>query len=198
MSSKFNSLGAALQAALKPAFAQIGHVDILVNSAGIADENDPEQEDIWHRVLNVNLHGTYYATLEALTVMPDGGRIINVSSILGRAGNIRNTAYCTSKHAMLGFTKSLALDVACRKITVNAVLPAWVDTPMLRRGIALQAEKVGTAPEQMLRNARKKIPLHQLIKSAEVASLIAFLASAEAANITAQSFTIDGGFTCGV
>lgn len=188
----------ALRAALQPALAQIGELNILVNSAGIADENEPEQDDIWHKVLNVNVHGTYYVTMEALAVMPDGGRIVNVSSILGRAGNIRNTAYCTSKHAMLGFTKSLAMDVASRKITVNAVLPAWVDTPMLRREIALQAEKIGTSLDQMLRNARKKIPLRKLVQSEEVASLIAFLASEEAANITAQSYTIDGGFTCGV
>jgi NAD(P)-dependent dehydrogenase (short-subunit alcohol dehydrogenase family) len=90
------------------------------------------------------------------------------------------------------------LDVAPRKITVNAVLPAWVDTPMLRKEIALNAEKIGVDPEQMLRNAKKKIPLKRLTKSEDVANLIAFLASSEASSITAQSFTIDGGFTCGV
>jgi ketoreductase len=189
---------AALRAALKPLIETAGQIDILVNSAGIADENEPEQIDIWRRVLDVNVHGTYYVTLEALEAMPDGGRIVNVASILGRGGNVRNTAYCTSKHAMLGFTKSLALDVAPRKITVNAVLPAWVDTPMLRREIALQAEKIGVEPAQMLRNARKKIPLRSLVQSEEVASMIGYLVSDAAASVTAQSFTIDGGFTCGV
>lgn len=187
----------ALKAALRPALTQLGHIDILVNSAGISTENEPEQDDIWHRVLDVNLHGTYYVTLAALEVMPDGGRIINVSSILGRAGNVRNTAYCTSKHALLGFTKSLALDLALRKITVNAVLPAWIDTPMLRRGLSVQAEMGGTDLNQLLRNARKKVPLRRLLESEEVASLIAFLASDEAAAITAQSHVIDGGFSCG-
>lgn len=189
---------AALRSALKPLVATAGKIDILVNSAGIADENEPEEADIWHRVLNVNVHGTYYATIEALEAMPDGGRIVNVASILGRAGNVRNTAYCTSKHAMLGFTKSLALDVASRKITVNAVLPAWVDTPMLRREIALQAEKIGAEIDQMMRNARKKIPLRGLVQSDEVAAMIGYLVSDAAASVTAQSFTIDGGFTCGV
>jgi NAD(P)-dependent dehydrogenase (short-subunit alcohol dehydrogenase family) len=188
----------AVRAALQPLLARVERIDILVNSAGIADENDPEEMHIWHKVLGVNLHGTYHTTIESLAYMPDGGRIINVSSILGRAGNVRNTAYCTSKHALLGFTKSLALDVAPRKITVNAVLPAWVDTPMLRKEIALNAEKIGVDPEQMLRNAKKKIPLKRLTKSEDVANLIAFLASSEASSITAQSFTIDGGFTCGV
>lgn len=188
----------SLREGLQPLLARLERVDILVNSAGVADENDPDEIDIWHKVLGVNLHGTYHTTIESLTYMPDGGRIINVSSILGRAGNVRNTAYCTSKHALLGFTKSLALDVAPRKITVNAVLPAWVDTPMLRNEIALNAEKIGIDPEQMLRNAKKKIPLKRLTKSEDVANLILFLASNEASSITAQSFTIDGGFTCGV
>lgn len=187
-----------LREALQPLLTRLERVDILVNSAGVADENEPDEMHIWHKVLGVNLHGTYHVTIASLAHMPDGGRIINVSSILGRAGNVRNTAYCTSKHALLGFTKSLALDVAPRKITVNAVLPAWVDTPMLRNEIALNAEKIGADPEQMLRNAKKKIPLKRLTKSEDVANLIAFLASNEASSITAQSFTIDGGFTCGV
>lgn len=187
-----------LAAALQPLLQQLERVDILVNSAGVGDENEPEETHIWHKVLGINLHGTYYTSIAALAFMPNGGRIINVSSILGRAGNVRNTAYCTSKHAILGFTKSLALDLAPRKITVNAVLPGWVDTPMLRREIAHNAEKIGVDPEQMLRTAKKKIPLKRLTPSEDVANLIAFIASTEAASITAQSFTIDGGFTCGV
>lgn len=188
----------SLRAALRPAIAAFGRIDILVNSAGIADENEPEQIDIWQRVLNINLHGTYHVTLEALEAMPDGGSVINVSSVLGRAGKRRNTAYCTSKHALLGFTKSLALDLAPRRITVNAVLPAWVDTPMLRHEVGLQADSLGLPSEQLLRNARKQIPLRRFIAADEVASLIGFLASDAAAGITAQSYTIDGGFTCGV
>lgn len=188
----------ALQAALRPVLAEIGRIDLLVNSAGIADENEPEQADIWQRVLDVNLNGTYHVTLEALNAMPDGGRIVNVSSVLGRAGKRRNTAYCTSKHALLGFTKSLALDLAPRRITVNAVLPAWIDTPMLRHEVTLQADSLGLPPEQLLRNARKQIPLRRFLAAREVASLIGFLASDDAAGITAQSYTIDGGFTCGV
>lgn len=188
----------ALKTAVTPLLQQLERVDILVNSAGVGDENEPEETHIWHKVIGINLNGTYFASVEALAYMPNGGRIINVSSILGRAGNVRNTAYCTSKHGILGFTKSLALDLAPRKITVNAVLPGWVDTPMLRREIALNAEKIGVDPEQMLRSAKKKIPLKRLTPSEDVANLIAFLASAEAGSITAQSFTIDGGFTCGV
>lgn len=189
---------AALQAALHPILAQCECINLLVNNAGIGDANDIEQDDIWHRVINVNLHGTYYVTLEALKAMPDDGRIINVASVLGRAGAARNTAYCTSKHAVIGLTKSLALDLAPRRITVNAVLPSWVDTPMLNRELTIKAERNGQPLEQVLRNARKQVPLRRLLESVEVASLIAFLASDEAAGITAQSYVIDGGNLCGL
>jgi NAD(P)-dependent dehydrogenase (short-subunit alcohol dehydrogenase family) len=188
----------ALRASLQPAIDRFGKIDVLVNNAGVSDENEPEEDDIWHRVININLHGTYYVTLEALQAMPEGGRIINVSSVLGRAGYVRNTAYCSSKHALLGFTKGLALDVALRKITVNAVLPGWIDTPMLRRGLQVQAEKSGIEFQQLIRKARKKVPIRRLVESSEVASVICFLASSEAAAITAQSYVIDGGFLCGM
>jgi len=188
---------AGLARALRPLLQEAGRVDVLANCAGIAQENEPEDADLWHRILDVNLNGTYHATLEALALMPDGGRIVNVSSILGRYGRIRNTAYCAAKHAILGFTKSLALDLALRRITVNAVLPGSVDTPMFRHELALEAEKVGLPAEQLLRSTRKKVPLRRLVEAREVAQLIAFLASDEAAAITAQSYVIDGGLMMG-
>jgi NAD(P)-dependent dehydrogenase (short-subunit alcohol dehydrogenase family) len=187
----------ALRDSLLPAISRFGKVDILVNNAGIADENEPEQEDIWRRVIDVNLHGTYYVTMEALRAMPDGGRIVNVSSVLGRAGHVRNTAYCSSKHALLGFTKGLALDLALRKITVNAVLPGWVDTPMLHQGLQEQANKSGADLQQILRKAKRQVPLRRLVSSDEVAAMICFLASPGAAALTAQSYVVDGGALCG-
>lgn len=183
----------ALREALQPLLNRLEKIDILVNCAGIARENEPEEYEVWQRILDVNLHGTYYVTLEALKRMPDGGRIINVSSVLGRYGRIRNTAYCTSKHALLGFTKSLALDLALRRITVNAVLPGSVDTPMFRHELMVEAAKAGMPAEQLLRTTRKKIPLRRLVESSEVAAIIGFLASDEAAAITAQSYVIDAG-----
>lgn len=90
--------------------------------------------------------------------MADGGRIVNMSSILGRAGKVRNTAYCASKHGIIGMTKALALDLAPRRITVNAILPAWIDTPMLQGELAAQARIAGITHEQILRNAKKKLP----------------------------------------
>lgn len=182
---------------LRPLLQAAGRVDVLVNSAGIAGENEPEDADLWHRIIDVNVNGTYHATLEALAVMPDGGRIVNVASILGRYGRMRNTAYCASKHAVLGFTKALALDLALRRITVNAVLPGSVDTPMFHRELALEAQRAGLPPEQLLRSTRKKVPLRRLVAAREVAQLITFLASDRAAAITAQSYVIDGGTLMG-
>ncbi|PWQ86738.1 short-chain dehydrogenase, partial [Enterococcus faecium] len=77
---------------------RVGFVDVLVNSAGVCDENEPEDLDNWHKVISINLNGTFYVTSLCLPLMAEGGRIINMSSILGRAGKVRNTAYCASKH----------------------------------------------------------------------------------------------------
>ena len=177
---------------------QIGRIDGLVNNAGIADENEPDDEVTWDRVLGINLNGTYNTTHAVLPYLVEAGRIVNVASVLGRAGKIRNTAYCASKHAILGFTKSLALDLAVRKITVNAILPAWVDTPMLHRELDRQASLIGVETNHLLRNARRNIPLRRLVQTDETAVLIKFLLSDAAGAITAQSITIDAGFMCGV
>ncbi|GHF69046.1 3-hydroxyacyl-CoA dehydrogenase [Streptomyces mashuensis] len=184
----------ALRAVLRP----LRTLDILVNNAGVADENAPDDESTWLRVLDVNLHGTFAVTATCLEFLVDNGRIVNVSSILGKAGKMRNTAYCASKHGLIGYTKGLALDLASRGITVNAVLPGWIDTPMLRREIAAQAAEIGADPARMLRQARKSVPLRRLVEAREAAELIAFLVSDRAAAITAQSLTVDGGYTRGM
>jgi len=189
---------AVVQSALGGLCRRIGRIDALVNAAGIADENEPDDAAAWDRIIGINLGGTYNTTQAVLPYLADGGRIVNVSSILGRAGKIRNTAYCASKHGVLGFTKGLALDLAARKITVNAILPAWVDTPMLRQELARQASVIGTETGNLLRNARRAIPLRRLIEADETAALINFLLSDAASAITAQGITIDAGFTCGV
>jgi len=187
----------AVREALGGLAQRLGRIDGLVNNAGVADENEPDNDKVWDRVIGINLHGTYNTTLAVLPYLADGGRVVNVASILGRAGQVRNTAYCASKHGIVGFTKSLALDLAPRKITVNAILPAWVDTPMLRGELARQAALIGSETAQMLRNARRNIPLRRLVEADETAALVRFLLSDAAAAITAQGITIDAGFMCG-
>jgi 3-hydroxybutyrate dehydrogenase len=189
-------------AALRTLFAdlgkRLGYIDVLVNSAGICNENEPEDLDNWHKVIGVNLHGTFYVTSLCLPLMPRQGRIINIASILGRAGKVRNSAYCASKHGIVGMTKALALDLAPRQITVNAILPAWVDTPMLQHELAVQAGIAGLSQAQILRNAKRKLPLRRFIESSEVAAMVHYLVSPEAGSLTAQSLVLDGGVGLGM
>ncbi|WDR36153.1 SDR family oxidoreductase [Pseudomonas serboccidentalis] len=188
----------AMEAFFKHLGTQVRQVDVLVNSAGICNENEPEDRHNWHKVISVNLNGTFYVTSLCLALMPDRGRIINMSSILGRAGKVRNTAYCASKHGIVGMTKALALDLASRQITVNAILPAWIDTPMLQGELATQAAIAGLTQEQIVRNAKKKLPMRRFIQSEEVAAMVRYLASPEAGGVTAQSLVIDGGVGLGM
>ncbi|MGE1177466.1 SDR family oxidoreductase [Pseudomonas sp. BW7P1] len=188
----------AMEAFFKQLGTRIKQVDVLVNSAGICNENEPEDLHNWHKVISVNLNGTFYVTSLCLALMPDRGRIINMSSILGRAGKVRNTAYCASKHGIVGMTKALALDLASRQITVNAILPAWIDTPMLQGELATQAAIAGLTQEQIVRNAKKKLPMRRFIQSEEVAAMVRYLASPEAGGVTAQSLVIDGGVGLGM
>jgi len=188
---------AALQPGLRPRLAALGRVDVLVNSAGIGDVNQPEDERTWHRVLDVNLHGAYRVIVQALPHMGEGGRIVNVASVFGRVGHPRNTAYCAAKHALVGLTRGLAMDLAPQGITVNAVLPASVDTPMYRHELATEAGRAGMDPEGFIELALQHIPIARFVQAGEVAGLVAYLASPQAAAITAQCCIVDGGQTCG-
>ncbi|MEX0446963.1 SDR family NAD(P)-dependent oxidoreductase [Xenorhabdus sp. SGI246] len=165
----------------------------IVVSHGKADNNYIDQNDIWDSVLVTNLHSTQRLLSQVVPDIVSGGRIVIISSILGKVGATRNTAYCASKHALLGLTKSLALDLAERQITVNAVLPAWVNTPMLVKGLEPQAQLLGCSTSVLLKRAAKKIPLRRLITPQDVANTVMFFISPNAAMITAQGITIDGG-----
>lgn len=170
-------------------------VDILVNNAAISPANpidDPEDET-WHRVLATNLDGVFYCTRRALSSMPRGGRVINISSISGKTGDAGYTAYCASKHAVIGFTRALALEVAPRQITVNAVCPGWTNTAMAQRDLEIGARKANVGVDEFRDNLRAKIPLGNIIEPSEVAELVSFLASPSAANITGQALNISGG-----
>jgi NAD(P)-dependent dehydrogenase (short-subunit alcohol dehydrogenase family) len=167
---------------------EFGAIDALVNSAGLAGSNPlgVECDDaLWHRVIGVNLHGTYYFTKHAFPHIPDGGRIINIGSVLSHKGVADQTAYCAAKHAVLGFTRAFAHHAATRAVTVNIVCPGWVRTDMARgRWQELRIDEA---------QAASSVPLGRIVEPAEVASLVHFLASDEAGAITGQAFNIDGG-----
>ena len=174
-----------------------GRLDVLVNNAGAGGGMPVEQSEPaeWRRVLDTNVWGTFLVTRRAIPLMARGGRIISLSSVLGRFGVPGYTAYCASKHAVIGFTRALALELADRGITANAICPGWVDTEMAAQGMQLGAAAMGISYEEFRRRALGAVPIKRIIQPEEVAGLVKFLASAEASAITGQTYNICGGQT---
>jgi 3-hydroxybutyrate dehydrogenase len=171
--------------------------DILVNNAGIA-ESAPlakTDDDLWQRHLAINLSGTFYCTRAAVPAMLERGwgRVINVASIAGKTGAPYIAAYSASKHGVLGLTRSIALEVAGKGITVNAICPGYVDTDMTARGIENVTAKTGRSADQALEAIKKMSPQNRLITVEEVAALALLLASEDGRGINGQAINIDGG-----
>jgi ketoreductase len=184
---------------VKETVQTFGPVDILVNNAGISGQNpiDREGEDRWNAILQTNLTGTYAVTKRVLKEMTDHahGRIINLSSVLGKFGVAGYTAYCTSKHGIIGFTRALALEVVSRGITVNAICPGWVETAMAKQGLREWAEAADLSEEEVRRQATSVIPLKRFTEATEVAELAVYLASEASQAMTGQAINICGGAT---
>ncbi len=177
--------------------ARWGQIHILVNNAGINARIpiDSEDDTRWVQILTVNVVGAYYITREVLRHMPnsDGGRIINISSVLGRFGVPAYTAYCTAKHGIIGFTRALALEVVGRGITVNAICPGWVETEMAALGMRETAEAMGMSPEEFRKQALAAVPIQRMLDPEEIANLAVYLASDAAAGMTGQAINLCGG-----
>ena len=179
--------------------AEWGAIDILVNNAGISGLSliDDPNDSRWYDILNTNLNGLYLVTKEVLKHMPkhSGGRVINISSVLGKFGVPGYTAYCTTKHGMIGFSRALALEVVHRGITVNTICPGWVDTEMATQGIKESAAFQGITPEEFRAQAVAGVPIKRFLEAGEVAELASYLASDLAHGITGQAINICGGQT---
>ena len=171
--------------------------DILVNNAGIAESAPITKTDdeLWHRILAINLSGTFYCTRAALPQMVEHGwgRIINMASIAGKTGAPYIAAYSASKHGVLGLTRSAALEVAAKGITVNAICPGYVDTEMTTRGIENITKKTRLSADEAMESIKKMSPQNRIIDPEEVAALALLLASEEGRGINGQAINVDGG-----
>jgi 2-hydroxycyclohexanecarboxyl-CoA dehydrogenase len=183
----------AMRAALAAVESTLGPVDVLVNNAGwerlaLFIETEPE---FWDRLIAVNLKGVLNTTRVALDGMiaRRGGRIINIASDAGRVGSTGESVYSACKAGVIGFTKALAREVARHDITVNAVAPGVTDTRLLAEVM------VGERGTRILEGMRRSIPLKRLGQPEDVAGLVAYFASPEAAYVTGQVMSVSGGLT---
>jgi 3-hydroxybutyrate dehydrogenase len=187
----------SVAAAFAGAREALGGIDILVSGAGVAPTAPlPRTTDaMWRQVLETNLSGTFYCLREALPEMTarGWGRVVNVASIAGKTGYPYIAAYAASKHGVLGLTKCAALEVATSGVTVNAVCPGYVDTPMLDAGVARIVEKTGLTAEEARRRLADMSPQKRLYTVDEVSALVLFLCTEAAAGINGQALNIDGG-----
>ena len=178
--------------------AELGRApDILVNNAGIAESAPFLKTDdaLWRRVLAVNLSGSFYCMRAAVPAMLEAGwgRIINVASIAGKTGAPYVAAYSASKHGVLGLTRSVALEVATKGITVNAICPGYVDTDMTAHAVENITNKTRMSAEDAMAAIKRMSPQNRLVTVDEVAALALLLASEEGAGINGQAINVDGG-----
>ena len=186
----------SVQAAIKRIEQSWGQLHCIVNNAGVSGRATlgTDSNELWNHVINVNLTGTYNVTKLALELMNTGsGRIINLSSVLGKFGVPGYAAYCTSKHGIIGLTRALALELAPRNVTVNAICPGWVDTDMAKKGIQETALALDIDENTFLEQAIESVPLRRFIQPEEIAQLALYLSSDQASAITGQAYNICGG-----
>lgn len=190
---------ASVEAFVQGAVDRFGTVDVLVNNAGRSGGGPTAdiEDELWADVIETNLNSVFRVTRAALTTGgmrgKDRGRIINVASTAGKQGVVLGAPYSASKHGVVGFTKALGNELAPTGITVNAVCPGYVETPMAQRVRQGYAAAYQTSEDAILEKFQAKIPLGRYSTPEEVAGLVGYLASDTAASITSQALNVCGG-----
>lgn len=174
-----------------------GGIDILVNNAGNAGSAKflGHPDELWQRMLAINLTSVYYVTkaFAPAMVAQGSGRIITIASIAGKVGGKYITAYTASKHGVIGLTRALAVELNQHGVTVNAICPGYVDTPMTDASVANMVARTGMSAEEARQALERMSPQRRLIEPDEVASVALFLALDASKGITGQAINVDGG-----
>jgi NAD(P)-dependent dehydrogenase (short-subunit alcohol dehydrogenase family) len=188
---------AALDGAFAAARAALGPVAVLVNNAGAADSTPflRLEEDRWAALLDVNLTSAYRCARRALPDMLAGGwgRVVNVASVAGLTGIPYVSAYVAAKHGLVGLTRSLAVEFAKKGVTVNAVCPGYVDTPLVAQSVASLREKTGKSEEELRAAFIRHNPVGRMLTPEEVAGAVAWLCHPEQAMVNGHALVLSGG-----
>ena len=185
------------RAATDAALAKLGKVDILVNNAGAAESAalDKTTDQMWDRILELDATSPFRVVRALVPAMIQAGwgRVINIASNAGVSGYGYTAAYCAAKHAMVGFTRGLAIDLARTGVTINALCPGWVDTALAHEAVARIAEKTGRSLADAKKTLENMSPQRRMIEPAEVAHTAVMLCADAARGIHGQTLVIDGG-----
>jgi len=191
---------AEIEAMMAYAAKEFGGVDILVNNAGIQHVANVEDFPVekWDAIIAINLSSAFHAMRLAIPAMrkKNWGRIINIASAHGLVASAQKSAYVAAKHGIVGLTKASALELATTGVTVNAICPGWVLTPLVQKQVDARAAKDGVDNEEAKRRLlAEKQPSLQFTTPEELGELAVFLCSAAANNVKGQAWAVDGGWT---
>lgn len=183
---------------VQEAMSGFPRIDVLINNAGLERttplaDTDEQVEATFRRIVDINVNGTFLVTRHALSKIPEGGRIILTSSIWGRTAVGEFSAYCATKHANIGFMRSIAHELGPKGITVNAVCPGWVKTEAAMMSLASMSRQTGREESELLKEIVSAQVLDGLLEPDDMAPLYLFLASDAARDITGQAYGLDRG-----